>query len=133
MELLEILLIFAVGYVVGKLHTYLVLTKMIREVAEEQGIDLHATLEKYAGVNEEEIEEDKIRQLLVEKHGELLYLFDKKTDQFICQGASVQELAKLALEQKNINIAAVLYNKTFFKFVDGVSTESDVQVVQNES
>ena len=113
--------IFALGFVAGKIHTYFHVAKLLREVASHAGIDIEKEIRKLDG---EKVQPEKlVYKLMVEEHGESLYLFDKETDEFICQGASVQELAKLALERKKINLAAVLHGEKVFKFKDGESTE----------
>lgn len=122
MELfLFIFCIFAAGFVAGKLHTYFHVAKLLRDVAAHAGIDIEREIKK---LDHEEVNPEKlVYKLMVENHGDLLYLFDKETDEFICQGSSVQELAKLALERKKINLAAVLHGEKVFKFKDGESTE----------
>ncbi len=124
--LLFLLSIFASGYVVGKIHTYFHVARLLRQVAKDQGIDIEEELRKLKiddDVEEEEKPKKLVYKLMVEQHGDLLYLFDNETDEFICQGSSVQELAKLALERKKINLAAVLHGEKIFKFKDGESTE----------
>ena len=85
----------------------------MEKAAEEAGIDLDAEFVK---------PEKQVHKLKVEKHGEMLYLFDNK-DEFICQGSSVQELANLAKKYKNIVYAAVMFDNKVFAFKDGESTE----------
>lgn len=122
MELfLFIFCIFAAGFVAGKLHTYFHVAKLLRDIAAHAGIDIERELKKLDG--EEEKPEKLVYKLMVEEHGELLYLFDKDTDEFICQGSSVQELAKLALERKKINLAAVLHGDKVLQFKNGESKE----------
>lgn len=121
MELL-ILLLLVVAFQAGKHYGYYKIVKLMKEVAEEQGLDL----EKELGLvkeREEQNQSDKVHKLQVEQHGDLLYLFDKESDNFICQGASVQELCDLAKKHKNVNLAAVLHGDKVFAFKDGVSTE----------
>jgi hypothetical protein len=122
MELfLFIFCIFAAGFVAGKIHTYFHVAKLLRDVAEHAGIDIEREMKK---LDSEEVPPEKlVYKLMVEEHGELLYLFDKETDEFICQGSSVQELAKLALERKKINLAAVLHGEKVLQFKNGESTE----------
>ena len=95
----------------------------MKEVAEEQGLDL----EKELGIVKEQEEArgkpEKVYKLHVEQHGELLYLFEKDSDNFICQGSSVQELCDLAKKHKNVNFAAVMHGDKVFAFKDGISTE----------
>lgn len=122
MELLLLLILVVVAFQAGKHYGYFKIVKLMKEVAQEQGIDL----EKELGLLKEQEEANKtpaVYKLEVETHGELLYLFDKETDRFICQGSSVQELAKLAKELKQVNLAAVKYGDKVFAFKDGISTE----------
>lgn len=92
----------------------------MKEVADEQGIDL----EKELGfVQEQEEKKPGVYKLIVEEHGNLLYLFDAEKDKFICQGSSVQELCKIAKEQQNVLYAAVKHGDRVFQFKDGESTE----------
>lgn len=123
MELLLLACIVYLSFQAGKHWGYYKLAKLMKEVAEEQGIDL----EKELGViKEQENAAQAVYKLEVETHGEVLYLFDKETDRFICQGSSVQELAKLAKELKQVNLAAVKHGDKIFAFKDGESTEVTV-------
>ncbi len=121
MELLILLLVF-VAFQAGKHYGYYKIVKIMKEVADEQGFDL----EKELGIAQEQDENQKVfvvPKLNVEQHGEVLYLFDVDTDNFICQGSSVQELAKLAKELKNVSVAAVKHGDKIFAFKDGESVE----------
>lgn len=125
MELLILFTIVVVAFQAGKHYGYYKIVKLMKEVAEEQGIDL----EKELGIVKEKEESKKnpsVHKLEVETHGDLLYLFDKESDRFICQGSSVQELAKLAKELKQVNLAAVKHGDKLFAFKDGESTEVKV-------
>lgn len=95
----------------------------MKEVAHEQGIDLEKELGILKDQEESTGQAEKVHKLSVEQHGELLYLFDKESDNFICQGSSVQELCDLAKKNKNVNLAAVMHGDKVFAFKDGVSTE----------
>jgi len=118
MELL-LILVFVVGFILGKIYGYYHVVSLMKEIAEDNGIDL----EKALGLKKDEHTVPEVYKLKVEQHGDMLYLFDYEQDEFICQGSSVQELAKHAKEYKNICIAAVLHGEKVFKFKDGESTE----------
>lgn len=119
MELL-LIIVFVVGFFLGKLYGYYHVVKLMKEIAADNGLDL----EKALGLKtEEKTTTPEVYKLKVEQHGDMLYLFDYEQDEFICQGSSVQELAKRAKEYKNICIAAVLHGEKVFKFKDGESTE----------
>ena len=119
MELFDILIILGVGFIIGKIHTYMKITNLIQETARRHGISLVQELDRMNIDNDLRI----IYELIVESHNGVLYLFEKESNRFICQGSSVQELAKLAKEQDNIINAAVIYDNRIFTFVDGESTE----------
>lgn len=121
MDILEFFLIVLLGYTIGKVHAYFQIAQILRDMAETVGIDIEKELQK----KKQTVESDNniVHRLKVEAHGDMLYLFEKETDTFICQGSSVQELAKLAKEYKNIGLAAVMYGDKVFKFKDGTSQE----------
>jgi len=115
---MEILLALVIGYFVGKAHAYYTLARAFRDIAEENGIDLEKDW-----LSEKVEETTQVYKLKVETHGDMLYLFDKETDSFVCQGSTVQELATLAQKNKNIAYAAVLHGDKIFTFQDGKSIE----------
>jgi hypothetical protein len=56
---------------------------------------------------------------MVEKSNNILYLYNREDETFVCQGSSLEELAVLAKEYKNIKYAAVLHDDDVVAFVDG--------------
>lgn len=69
------------------------------------------------------ISEPEIYQLYIETEQGILYLWDSQKSEFVCQAKTVDELAKLALEYKNIQYAAVLHGEQNFMFVNGTVKE----------
>lgn len=59
--------------------------------------------------------------LVIEHNKNILYLFDSQTNTFICQGKTLDELALLSKQYKNITEAMVLDTKsnTIVTFSDG--------------
>lgn len=114
MELLILLIIFGVGFWAGELYGMYKIVTSLREVID---------IEKALGLEKQEKPASTVYKLEVETHGDMLYLFDSESDSFICQGSSVQELATLAKEYKNVLYAAVKYNDKVFAFKDGKSIE----------
>lgn len=122
MDILLLILLLVLVFQAGKHYGYYKIVKIMKEVAEDQGFDL----EKELGLQKEQEEKQSVfvvPKLNVEQHGDMLYLFDVDTDNFICQGSSVQELAKLAKELKNVSVAAVKHGDKIFAFKDGESVE----------
>lgn len=60
-------------------------------------------------------------KLVVEHTDNMLYLYDSQTNTFICQGKTLEELARLSKQYKNITDAMVLDTKsnTVVTFSDG--------------
>ncbi len=120
MELLGIIAIFALGYGIGKVHGYYSIVKLMKELAEEAGVDL----EKELGIEKKEKETvTSVRLLKVDVTDDILYLFDKTTDDFICQAKTIEELAQICKDRKQILLASVLHGEKVFMFVNGVSKE----------
>lgn len=122
MDMFDIILILAIGYFIGKAHAYYSLAKTIRDLAEENGIDI----EKDWLNKDEDADKtlkDKIHLLRVETVNDVLYLYEKDTNDFVCQGSNIDDLATRAKEYKNILLASVLHNDKVFMFVNGTSKE----------
>jgi hypothetical protein len=111
-ELLILILVGFIGYQVGMAVTAYRLRYLIHKEARRLGLD------KSDDINVLEEADPKISQLVVEKTNDTLYLYDINHS-FICQGKTIDELAKLAKQYKNIKYAAVLHDEYTYGFVDG--------------
>jgi hypothetical protein len=117
------LLIFVVGMIVGGFIGHLVTVWILKDV-----IQFYAEKHKTElGLDDELAQKPtaskKIHKLKIEAHGDQLYCFEVDTDNFVCQATTIEEIAKLSRERKQINTAAVIYNDTVFAFVDGVAAK----------
>lgn len=117
MDLLLILISIGFGFFLGHLFAAIKFKNLIYRLAKEEGIDL----EKEIKAEEKPITE--VHKLEVEEIGNVLYLFDRETKDFVCQGSTVEELAKLCKEYKNIVAATVVHQGKVFMFVNGFSKE----------
>jgi hypothetical protein len=126
MDIIDFALILTTGFFIGRAYTYWTLYQALKELAEAEGLDLSDELQK---IKEKHLDEDegitviKVVPLQIESHGNLLYLFERETDKFICQGSTIEELAKLAKDNKNIITASVTYGEKVFMFINGTSKE----------
>lgn len=113
MEIVILLVIFYLGFQIGGLYVSYKLRDLIIKEAISRGIEI-PELEK-------NILEKKKNKLVIEHNDNVLYLYDFDTNTFICQGSSIEELAKLAKEYKNIEHAFVLDSQSniMFTFIDG--------------
>lgn len=120
LELIIVGFIFWMGYQVGMSVTAYRLRDLVYKEAKRRGLIKEIDLD---------LEEEKptVMQLFVEKANNILYLYDKDDNTFVCQGSTLEELATLAKKHKNIKYAAVMIDKEIYAFVDGtVKSEQEV-------
>lgn len=122
MEILFVIFGFIVGFLVGEFVALFRVRKLMMRIAEMQGIDIEAELDKLEN-NEEEKPEISVHRLEVEQVNDILYLYDRTNDSFVCQAPNIDELATLSKTYKNINAATVIHDKKLFIFSDGVAHE----------
>ena len=118
METILLIFIFVVGYVLGQIRAMMKIGNILREAADNAGIDLEQELER-----RKQKLTNSVKKLEVEKINDMLYLYERDTNDFICQANSMEDLAKLAKEYKNIALATVIHDNKVFMFKHGVSTE----------
>jgi hypothetical protein len=114
------LITFSVGWYLGKQWAYTTMTMLMHRVAKMHKIDLDKTFDKIQNdLDEEDVKEPSIQvyTLCIETHDDVMYLYDGSD--FICQGKTLDELAKFAKEYKNIDYAAVLFGDKIIKFHKG--------------
>ena len=111
------LIIFIGGLFIGYHLGYSILAWRIKDLiikeAKNEGMDV--------SMFAEEKPNNAVSQLFIERVNNVLYLYEKDDRTFICQATTVEELAKLAKEYKQIKYAAVMDEHTndVFAFVDG--------------
>jgi len=105
MTLLDIILILALGWVMGEFYTVYKLRKNLRT---------------YIIVEEAKPTVFKLETELVD---DIILLYDRETNDFICQGKSLQQLAELSRKYKKIEYASVKHGDYFVAFIEGKVTE----------
>jgi hypothetical protein len=106
MTLLDIILILALGWVMGEFYTMYKLRKNIRS---------------YLIIQEET--RPTVFKLETEQVDNTILLYDRDTNDFICQGNSLEQLAQLSREYKKIEYATVKHGDYFVAFIEGKVTE----------
>lgn len=125
------LLIFIVGGYLGYQLGQIILAWRLKDIlvkeAKNQGIDISI-------IEDEEPKRPTVSQLFIERANNVLYLYDRDASAFICQGSTLEELAKLAKQYKNIKYAAVMDEQTndVVAFVDG-EVKTDLLAKAHES
>lgn len=106
MTLLDIILILALGWVMGEFYTMYKLRKNLRTylIIEEQT-------------------RPTVFKLETELVDNTILLYDRDTSDFICQGNSLEQLAQLSREYKKIEYATVKHGEYFVAFIEGKVTD----------
>ena len=115
MEILLLIVGLVVGYLIGEFYCLFRMRHIIMDVAAKEGIYLDE--EHKAKV----IEVHKLRTHTID---DILYLYTDEED-FICQAKTLEELATLSQQYKNIKYAAVIHDDKVFTFINGVVTEKE--------
>lgn len=130
MDIFDIIIVFALGFVFGNLYTVWKLRSAIRELADEYGVDLELSEPELATKPSEKTSVVSI--LRTEKHKDILYLYDTSNDKFVCQACSLEELAKLINNMNYAKVVGVIDGESKFWFFNG-SVYKDLSEVKYES
>lgn len=115
---METVIIGVLLFWLGSVWTLYTIRKQLFRLAEENNIKIvNNTIQSIEPV-----------VLEIETHSNIFYLYDKKTNTFMCQGISLEELANNLNTFNKIKIAVVKYNEKLVWFKEG-----KVFMVQNES
>jgi hypothetical protein len=116
--------VFWAGYNIGQIVLSWHLRDVIRKEAISQGINVDSEFNI-----KPKNDKPKVSKLWIEKVHDIMYLYDKDTDDFVCQANTLEELATLALKYKNIKYASVMNGDDVFAFVDG-SVKSAKEILE---
>jgi hypothetical protein len=72
-----------------------------------------------AKIQEELSKENEVPLLNLESHNDIMYLFDHKTDSFMCQGNTIDDLIKNLGEYKKIDTAWIKYDEKIMLIKNG--------------
>lgn len=113
MDLLLFALVFLGGFLFGNQYALIKLQKELRRYANENGIHLEGE------------PKPKMVVCTVEVENQQYYLYDRNTNSFYCQGASLEDLALALYKDKKIDHALVVEthgnSQKFWLFKDGKS------------
>jgi hypothetical protein len=108
-------IVFGCGYALGEFVTvHRVHTFLIR-ISRKAGIDLEREVDNEIG------NAVSVPKLSTEMVDDIIYLYDMDDKTFICQGKTIEELAKLTLDISKIEQAIVLHDKSIFVFDNGTA------------
>jgi len=103
-----IIYIFALGFIIGSSWT----KHRIKKELIEHGI-----------LKDKNTKTENVPKLITEIHNNMIYVFEKGTDTFVCQGNSIEELAKKIFKQNQIQVAIVEHDSSILMFNEGKVTK----------
>jgi translation elongation factor P/translation initiation factor 5A len=113
LDILLLIIIFWAGFLLGEHVMAWKLRHVLLDYARREGFKVTDDFEM------EDPTKPKISMLYIEQEKDTLYLYDNDEKEFVCQAKSVEDLAKLALQYKNIKHAVVVDGNLTFMFFDG--------------
>lgn len=121
-DVLFLIVVFYIGWTFGKAYQMVVIRETLKRLAK------HGT----TTVNElmEEKEEEKVDIILLqsEEINNTILIYDVLTNEFICQGSTLEEAAQKFYERKQNVVGALVHNNNELVFKDGkVSTVDNVK------
>ena len=107
MEFIGYLIVFVLGFFAGNVYLAYKIKHLLQDFIEDVA---------------EDVSSDAVYKLKTELLNGTLFLYDSD-DNFVCQGSTIEELAKLSKDVKHINYASVLHGDKIVVFVNGEVTE----------
>lgn len=123
LELIFVIFVAIIAYNLGVSVTAWRLRDIIYKEAKAKGL-LSEEEEKLFKADISEQEKNLIHKLRIDKTQDILYLYDYDNNTFVCQANTIDDLAKFALEYKNIKYAAVVMDNKAFVFANGLVKKS---------
>lgn len=95
MELVEYLVGFVIGCFLGYNYFAFKVYRQLIKMAEKEGINLE----------ENKVVTPDIKMLKLETHNDMLYTYDIKSNDFMAQGATLDEVAENLFKHKHVDFA----------------------------
>jgi hypothetical protein len=115
LDLILLAFVFYIGYNLGQIVLSWQLRDLIVKEARKEGFKIDNSY----NIIEDPDDKPNVLQLFVETSNDMLYLYERDKNNFICQAKTLEELANLSLKYKNIKYAAVLHGDDVVAFVNG--------------
>ncbi len=99
------------GWYLGNAYQLYIMKKTIRSVINDYNESENVT-----------INETKVK---IEEVNNILYIYDSETDEFICQGNTIDEAAENFSKRRSIASASLTHNNTTVCVIDGKVTTTN--------
>lgn len=95
MDILDFLIVFSIGWFGGQWYLSYQLKKSITRIAEKYGMTFEEWEESITDIIDNSKSKVKVPKLFTEYEGNSIFLYNKDTGSFLCQGKSLEELAEI--------------------------------------
>ena len=109
MDYLSLILAFMGGWILGYQFLAFKIYRSLLDLAKKEGIKL----------DKDDTESPNIAMLKIEQHGNVMYSYDVKSNDFVVQGKTFEEIAKNLKEYKGINAAVVACDNKIITILNG--------------
>lgn len=103
--------IFILGFWLGSRYAAFMITQKFLFLAKQHGI----SLDKHDGA----VKVSTIYDCNIEIHQDIMYLFEKNTNTFLCQGKSFEEIEEKLKTYLGITQAKITFENKQFYFING--------------
>jgi hypothetical protein len=97
MDLLDFLVVFSIGWFGGQWYMAWQLKRNITRIAEKYGMTFDEWSDSLNSVVKEAVQ--KVPKMITEYEGNSIYLYMKDTGNFVAQGNSLEELARIVKQE----------------------------------
>ena len=105
MEYFIVVGLIIVAFYIGRIYEAFKIIDILVEAHMEETIEKVPSLEVF--------------KLEIEEHQGVKFLYDSDAQEFICQGSTLDDLAKLFNERKRKSLGMLEYDNTSVYFIDG--------------
>jgi len=121
-DLLFLIVVFYLGWTFGKAYQMVVIRETLKRLSKHGSTTVDELIE------DEEEKKMEIILLQSEEIDNTILIYDVLTNEFICQGSTLEEAAQKFYERKQNVVGALVYNDNELVFKDGkVSPVSDLK------
>lgn len=121
-DVLFLIVVFYIGWTFGKAYQMVVIRETLKRLSNQGNTTVTELIE--------EREEEKMEVILLqsEEIDNTILIYDVLTNEFICQGKTLEEAAQKFYERNQNVVGALVYNDSELVFKNGkVSTVNDLK------
>jgi hypothetical protein len=113
-DLLFLIVVFYLGWTFGKAYQMVVIRETIKRLAKHGKTTVDELI-----IDPEEVTKEEVILLSSEEINDTILIYDSITNEFICQGKTLEEAAQNFHNRKQNTIGAIIHNNNELLFMNG--------------